>query len=135
MGETLFFGEQEVLETTEGTEGTLRVKLKINPPKKNEDGSEDVAETIDIPKWEFDACAKSIIANAGDMRNSRANQVALEILLLLKKLDVRVEEIGYYMTKVMDSLQMTEQNVVLKVHGIENKYDLRLSHWNKKLID
>jgi hypothetical protein len=96
-----------------------------------EDGS-----SINIPKWESEFLVTDSEINETDARNLRANYVAGKILEVLLNLDVKMEEVGYYLKKVNDSLfdinfgsfgKMVDWMIRLSSNGVANgQKDLRM---------
>lgn len=125
----MYFENKKIIEIVDGyKEGVKRIQL------------EDCS--FEIPEWEIIATQTEEVSNPSDGRNSRGNYVAEQILKLLKELDIRVEEAGFYLQKVVNSLQDTEGIAILNAFGFypktqeergEIKNRMRLSDWETKL--
>jgi len=129
---TLYYGKQKILSVEDDAkEGYKRVELELDPPVENKDGSKDVAEKISVPEWELTALTNEEPVDLTDQRNRRAFHVVKKMLELFLELDVRAEEVPYYLSRVVSSLNINEETAMLKLYGISSKDDLRLSHMDE----
>lgn len=112
-----FYEDKKVLSVEDGSaEGTKRVIL------------EDTA--FDVPAWEAEMTLSETVSSASDGRNNRAIHVAGEILKLLLSLNVRAEEVGFYLQKVVNSLKQNEQVAITRAFGYADPNDVRLADWD-----
>ena len=121
-----FYEDQEIIEESEGfKEGIKRIVT--------------VEGGFDLPQWEYDAVITEEKSDATSGRNNRAIPVARKIIDILEEMDVRVEEIGFYLQKVLQSLKQREGETVLRAFGfrptnevemgqLEN--EVRISNWD-----
>ena len=123
-----YFEDKKIIEVADGVDlGTKRLST--------EEGS------FDVPEWEWEATKTEEVSSGSEGRNSRGNYVVGKILELLRDLNIRTEEIGFYLQKVVNSYQDTEQIAILNALGLkvknsleatEAKNKIRLSHWQKQ---
>lgn len=125
----MYFEEKKIINVADGLEEKIK---RIT----HEHGS------FDVPAWEYEAVKTEEVSNPSDGRNARGNYVAGEVLKLLRDLNVRVEETGFYFQKILTSLQDTEGVAILNAFGFypstaaeleELKNRVRLSDWESKL--
>ena len=118
MSETMYYGEKPIVKIEDGYTPTIkRVTFA--------DGAED------LPTWDVDVVASPTPLDPSEVRNRRGIYVVGKALELLKSLDVRVEEIPYYIQKLVASLEDNEAFLWLKIFNRDSKYEVRLSDWTK----
>ena len=124
-----YFGEEKIIRVDDGYQpGIKRIVTEAG-------GS-------DVPEWEAAACIASEPKGLRDMQNARAIHIAGKILILLKELNSRVEDIGPILQKVVDSCRANEEKAIVKAFGLrpmddkevfEMKGEIRLDTWDKFL--
>lgn len=132
----MYYGAHEIV-NVEDEDGNKRVEVKFAEPIKYEDGSEDVGEKFTIPEWELNACTSNAPCPAqihlSELRNRRANYVVAKLIEILEQHDIRVEEVGFYQTKLIESMSQAEDEACLRALGATQKDEVRISHWAKFL--
>ncbi len=83
--------------------------------------------SFDVPEWEFVACASKDPRDLTELMNERAKVVVGKVLGLFLELDVRTEELPYYISKVLHSMENNEEIAKLIAFGFkpENIVDIQ----------
>jgi hypothetical protein len=115
----LFYEDKIIDEVTEGENGLRRVKLSYEYPIKNEDGTEDTGEVIDLPAWELEACTTKEKSDASTARNYRGVFIVDKIYEIMEQYNVRVDEVSFIMQKAK----------MLDLYKVNDKNEVRFSHW------
>jgi len=118
----MYFEEYKIKNVTDGVEGVKRVRLEI--PDKND-------LIIDVPEWELVATMTDEPSDATETRNKRVNIIVDKIYDLLKEHDVKAEDIGFMQQKLVGKLSGIEEKAINEKFGVENKYDIRIKHWDE----
>ena len=128
----MFYEEKEVEEIVkENKDGVMRLKLKLDPPVKNADGTEDVAEVIDLPSWEYEAAKTETKSDATTARHSRTLVVVEAIYNILKRFNLKTKDIQYVLQVLLWKLQCVEEKAVNDALGVSDRNDIRISDWDK----
>lgn len=115
----MYFSTYEILNVEDTKDGYKRVELK------NTKDEEDHIK-VDMPEWELNACATEEPTTDSDVRNLSAIYVVDKIYDKMLELDVRMDDVGYIVQKLMAKIQGEEKNSVLENFGVEYSYDVRL---------
>lgn len=116
----LYYGSEKVLGVEEGyKENIKRIK------------TEKWAD--DFPSYELEASLSTQPISLSDLRNNRLNVVAQKTMQLWLDLNLRLEDLGPLMQKLVNTIQQNEQKAILKLYGLMDKNDLRLEHLEEVL--
>ena len=114
----LYLGEREITLVEDGlVAGTKRVSFV--------DGADD------FPVWEVETLVSEEPIDETELRNRRGNYVVGKMLSLFSELDVHVEDVSFYIRKLLASMEENEQQLWLKMLGEESKEEVRLSDWQR----
>lgn len=127
----MYYEDKKIIEQVFNEDGSARVTVGCDCEDKATCGCYN--GSFDISAWEFDVNSGEEKIDASSARNNRAVYVVDEVYSLLKKLDVRTEEVGYYMQKLMAKFQGVEQAAIIAAFGKTQDDDIRLSDWEKQL--
>ena len=104
----------------------------------------DNGKTVNIPKWEAELLITDQPTDPVDARNLRGNYVAGKVLELLLSLNVKVDELKFYLRKVDDSIwdvhfgsfnKMLDLMLKLSTSGlVDDQKELRMSHMDAILV-
>lgn len=136
----MYYGAHEIVNVEELENGKQRVEVKFATPKPVSsdpaDGT-DVGEKFVIPNWELAACSATEPCREDEhyteLRNRRANYVVQKMLEMLIDLDTRVEDIQFYMRKMLESMQLSEERAINLAFEVSDKDDIRFSDWERKV--
>lgn len=106
----------------DGVDGNKRVRLQI--PE-----SDDIV--IDVPAWELEAVQTETLSDATETRNTRANIIVDELYEILKNKNIRLEDISFITQKLLTKLQGIEEEGTNKLLGVDNRYEIRIGHYDK----
>ena len=137
----MYYGAYEITNVEkDGKE--KRVQIKFPEPKPTGEFSEvdgkkisidDTHEMFTIPEWELNACSATEPCVEQEhltvLLRRRADYVVSKIIKEFKELDVRTDDIGYYMRHLLDSMQQSEDKSTLKAFGVSEIGEVRISTW------
>jgi len=129
----LYYEDKKILNVDDIDDRTKRVTLELDPPIKNADGTEDVAEKITLMDWELQSVGTNVKSDASEGRNSRANYIVDKLWDLLLEHNVATTEISFILQKLLAKMSGVESKVWLNVLGVSEEKEVRLGHWQEKL--
>lgn len=88
---------------------------------------------VTIPEWEATVAITPEATDLSWVSNERNNYVIGKVMVLLKDLDILVEETPALVQKLINSMGANEERVKLAPMGIADKYHVRLSDWQSVL--